>query len=600
MAAQDLILCVDIGGNSIKVGEFSFPPEGGVLLQRFAHREYGNGIDEDSSVSLEEALRDVMLSNNFLAKRVYISLSGQNAFIRFVKVPAMTTDKHKIKEIIEFEAKQTIPFPLDEVVWDYQQIESPDADLTEIEAMFVIIKNEEVSKVTDIMEEIGMSIALIEVAPTACYNTARANMIGEEQCEMILNIGGHCSTLVFVDGGKFFVRTIPIAGDSITQQISKEFGIPFAEAEEMKRRHGFVALGGAYEEPESEVAATVSKIVRNVMTRLHGEINRSINVYRAQQKGRRPEKLHLAGGSSVMAFTPRFFSEKLRIPVEYFNPFQIVTLAPNIDKDNLAEVAHLFAEPIGLALRHLGACPVEISLIPESLRKQNAMKLKMPYFYASAATLLLCLGITYWSFSKQFTTAQSKLQKVEDFVRSKESLSKQVKAAHVDLENLQSAYDKAKNRLAKRKDWVALFNELQNVLPDNMWFTKITVQEKSGVTEEKTAAVMPEEETGFASLFGGAARAPRFTGGREATLAEKTSNAPLEWVVLEGNYIIDKGRSFEDNTFEILNINLGLSEFFNKDEIKIEALGSGSDFNVVSFKIAAKLTNALNAEMNNN
>ena len=81
---------------------------------------------------------------------------------------------------------------------------------------------------------------------------------------MMLNIGGKFSSLIFLDGSNIFIRSIPIAGDAITQQISKEFNISFNEAEELKIRHGFVGLGGAYEEPDSVVASTVSKIIRNV------------------------------------------------------------------------------------------------------------------------------------------------------------------------------------------------------------------------------------------------------------------------------------------------------------------------------------------------
>ena len=76
-----------------------------------------------------------------------------------------------------------------------------------------------------------------------------------------------------------------------------------------------MALGGAYEEPDSQVAATISKIARNVMTRLHGEINRSINVWRSQHGGNRPGRMLLCGGSSIIPYSQHFFNEKLHIPV---------------------------------------------------------------------------------------------------------------------------------------------------------------------------------------------------------------------------------------------------------------------------------------------
>ena len=62
----------------------------------------------------------------------------------------------------------------------------------------------------------------------------------------MLNIGGKGSNLMIADHNRIFMRSIPIAGDAITNQIAKEYGISFSEAEELKMRHGFVALGGAY------------------------------------------------------------------------------------------------------------------------------------------------------------------------------------------------------------------------------------------------------------------------------------------------------------------------------------------------------------------
>ncbi len=467
MPANEFLLCIDIGGDSIKAAEFSYSPTGDMVLEKFAFSEYGKELngEEDNFPVFATALSDIVSKSGFSAKKVSITISGQNSYIKFVKVPAMVNDEKKIKQIIEFEAKNAIPFSMDEVVWDSQLISSSD-DSGEIEAMFVIVKNEEIDKITRILESLGKEIVLIEVAPTACYNAARANGVGDTDCEMILNIGGRCSTLIFIDNGRFFVRIIPIAGHSVTLQISKEFGISYNEAEELKRRHGFVALGGAYEEPDSEVAATVSKIIRNVMTRLHGEVNRSINVYRSQQKGRKPEKLYLAGGSSVMAYTPRFFAEKLRIPVEYLNPFQNIAIAPALDKESLANLAHMFSETIGLAVRHATACPIEVSLVPESMRKLNDFKLKKPYLYASAASLLLCLLVTLWGFSKQLEIAEYKQKIASSFLTKTNKVVSRLKSAEGDFANAQNEYNAAAQILAKQKIWPMMRYVADHIYPD--------------------------------------------------------------------------------------------------------------------------------------
>ena len=580
MPANEFLLCIDIGGDSIKAAEFSYSPTGDMVLEKFAFSEYGKELngEEDNFPVFATALSDIVSKSGFSAKKVSITISGQNSYIKFVKVPAMVNDEKKIKQIIEFEAKNAIPFSMDEVVWDSQLISSSD-DSGEIEAMFVIVKNEEIDKITRILESLGKEIVLIEVAPTACYNAARANGVGDTDCEMILNIGGRCSTLIFIDNGRFFVRIIPIAGHSVTLQISKEFGISYNEAEELKRRHGFVALGGAYEEPDSEVAATVSKIIRNVMTRLHGEVNRSINVYRSQQKGRKPEKLYLAGGSSVMAYTPRFFAEKLRIPVEYLNPFQNIAIAPALDKESLANLAHMFSETIGLAVRHATACPIEVSLVPESMRKLNDFKLKKPYLYASAASLLLCLLVTLWGFSKQLEIAEYKQKIASSFLTKTNKVVSRLKSAEGDFANAQNEYNAAAQILAKQKIWPMMLNESQKVLPDDMWLTTFTLTSNVPTTNQ---APRDEFEGGLFAGMGGGSSTPAVSGSPTELTAAK----------FEGHALIrDNGIN------ELFTEMLSKSKFF-KFNPQTETFTSvidgpmASSFNVSTFSLTSSLQEA--------
>ena len=580
MPANEFLLCIDIGGDSIKAAEFSYSPTGDMVLEKFAFSEYGKELngEEDNFPVFATALSDIVSKSGFSAKKVSITISGQNSYIKFVKVPAMVNDEKKIKQIIEFEAKNAIPFSMDEVVWDSQLISSSD-DSGEIEAMFVIVKNEEIDKITRILESLGKEIVLIEVAPTACYNAARANGVGDTDCEMILNIGGRCSTLIFIDNGRFFVRIIPIAGHSVTLQTSKEFGISYNEAEELKRRHGFVALGGAYEEPDSEVAATVSKIIRNVMTRLHGEVTRSINVYRSQQKGRKPEKLYLAGGSSVMAYTPRFFAEKLRIPVEYLNPFQNIAIAPALDKESLANLAHMFSETIGLAVRHATACPIEVSLVPESMRKLNDFKLKKPYLYASAASLLLCLLVTLWGFSKQLEIAEYKQKIASSFLTKTNKVVSRLKSAEGDFANAQNEYNAAAQILAKQKIWPMMLNESQKVLPDDMWLTTFTLTSNVPTTNQ---APRDEFEGGLFAGMGGGSSTPAVSGSPTELTAAK----------FEGHALIrDNGIN------ELFTEMLSKSKFF-KFNPQTETFTSvidgtmASSFNVSTFSLTSSLQEA--------
>src|ERR1700755_601760 len=79
--------------------------------------------DADPDQLTREALETFLSRNNITSDTVVISVPGQSGLARFVKLPPV--EERKIAEIVKFEAKQQIPFPLDEVVWDFQRIVTP-------------------------------------------------------------------------------------------------------------------------------------------------------------------------------------------------------------------------------------------------------------------------------------------------------------------------------------------------------------------------------------------------------------------------------------------------------------------------------------------
>ena len=593
MAANNYVLCLDVGGTTIKAAEYLYSAAGEMILERFAFLDYGRDLEDDASEEADalhrrmmaDAVKKVILENNFKAKQVNLCLSGKNTYIKFVKLPSMVSDEKKLKQIIEFEAASAIPFDLDGVVWD-SQIISKDAEQAEIEAMFVVVKREELEFITDLIEKLGKEVTLIDVSPTAIYNAAKANSIGTEGCEMILNIGGSCSLLIFADKGRFFTRLIPIAGNAITHQISKEFGISYADAEEMKRKHGFVALGGAYEEPDSEVATMISKIVRNVMTRLHGEINRSINVYRSQQGGRKPDKIYLSGGGSVMEYTLRFFEDKLHIPAEYFNPFQKIAIGQDVDKEMLAEYAPAFPETTGLAVRNATSCPLDVALVPVSMRRCREFREKSPYFYASTICFLLIVLITFLCFIQQRDITGEKYNIIDKRYRELKVVGDKVRNAANNFNNEKGAFEAACNILKERSIWPERLEKIQELLPEGVWLSSFAF----GV-----AANEPKKEE---------RRSRRRRRQQEEMMFEEPSfdepKAPAEPTVFDTvNFTCHYLKKNDEDIRGKFLANLEKSGLFQLTKDSAETMvhtvspGAGA-YNIVTFKISAKLKENVN------
>src|SRR5690349_18570783 len=374
-------LAVDFGAGSLKLAEFELNEAGGLRLKNYGVKALGadGAVEEKREAVILKALTEVIAEKGAKAKSLNVCAPGFHVFSKFVKLPPV--DAGKVTQIIQYEAQQNVPFPLEEVVWDYQILGSTAGG--ELEVLLVAIKADIVEGLFRVTESAGLSLQLADVSPAALCNAFRYNYGDLEDCTMLLDIGAKTSNLLFFEKGKVFSRSINLGANSITQDFANESKKKFDAAETVKIAEGFVSLGGAYEEPENPDQAAISKIARQLMTRLHIQVNQTMQFYRGQQGGSAPQRLFLSGGASIMPYTAQFFAEKLNVPVEYFNPLRNVQIDPSINLEELARVAHSMGEVVGLALRNLAHCPVELNLMPDSTLRWQAFNQKKPYFMAT-------------------------------------------------------------------------------------------------------------------------------------------------------------------------------------------------------------------------
>ena len=434
-------LAIDFGAGSLKLAEFEQNEAGGLTLKQYGIKSLGaEGAQETTrEATILKALQEVLAEKSFGTKQVNACAPGFHVFSRFIKLPQV--DVSKVTQIIRYEAQQNVPFPLEEVVWDYQILGTTASN--ELEVLLVAIKSEIVEGLFRVAEGAGLRINLVDVSQAALCNAFRFNYGDVEGCAMLLDIGAKTSNVLFFEKGKVYSRSVAIGANSITQDFGNEAKLKFGQAEAIKIEKGFVSLGGAYEEPEDPQAAAISKIARNVMTRLHLQINQTVQFYRSQG-GSAPQRVFLSGGASIMPYTAQFFEEKLNVHVEYFNPFRNIELAPAVDLDDLSKYAHSFGEVVGLGLRELAHCPVEMNLMPRVSLKRQELARKKPYFAASIVGVVLIVAFIGYTESQIANTHRAGVDTIN---KIKEPLAKNAKD-----------YDKAvgdRNALVKQIDALA-------------------------------------------------------------------------------------------------------------------------------------------------
>src|SRR5438105_6373097 len=428
MTKATRIISLNLGSQTIGLAEFQAQPQGGLVLQNYRLREVliDPASEDIRHPQISAALREMMAELQIRHEAVNYAVSAQSVFARFVKLPAV--EEEKIERIIAFEAQQNVPFPIDEVVWDYQLIGGGGDD--HVQVVLVAVKSDLLDELNADVEETGLRTAIVGVATMALYNAFRYNYADLSGCSLLIDLGARTTNLLFVEPQKIFSRSIPVGGSSITTAIAKEFNESFAAAEFRKKRDGFVSLGGAYAEPTDPEVARVSKLMRSTMTRLHAEVMRSISHYRAQQQGSAPERVFLCGGSSSTPYMREFFREKLQVPIEFFNPLRNVAVTGAVETAEVARSAHQLGELVGLALRGAMTCPMELNLRPETVVRRQQMERRRPFFITAAACFIIGLlgrGAYYWRAAQVEERAADRLEERVDALRRFEAQLNEVR-----------------------------------------------------------------------------------------------------------------------------------------------------------------------------
>ena len=399
----------------------------------------------------------------------------------------------KVTQIIQYEAQQNVPFPLPEVVWDYQILGSTPTG--ELEVFLVAIKSDIVEGLFRVTESAKLRLQLADVSPAALCNAFRYNYGDLEDCTMLLDIGAKTSNLLFFEKNKVYARSINLGANSITQDFANESKLQWKDAEEKKIAEGFVSLGGAYEEPENAHQAAISKIARQFMTRLHIQVNQTMQFYRGQQGGSAPQRLFLCGGASLMPYTAQFFAEKLNVPVEYFNPFRNVQIDPSINLEDLARHAHALGEVVGLGLRNLAHCPVELNLMPESTLNWVQFNQKKPYFIATIFSLVLVVFATGFLFNKLADVYRQESEPLKQKITVLQDKDQRFKKAMADKTKAEQDSQQFAEWLQDRYYWADVLTELHGILIQVEASSHAQLHTDVGVWIEKFISA-PVEETG--------------------------------------------------------------------------------------------------------
>ncbi|HEV3144081.1 MAG TPA: type IV pilus assembly protein PilM [Gemmataceae bacterium] len=411
MAAQAGVWGIDIGQCALKALRLEIV-EGVLTATAFDYIEHPKILsqpDADPDQLTREALETFLSRNSIKGDTIAISVPGQSGLARFVKLPPV--EEKKIADIVRFEAKQQIPFPLEEVVWDYQKIGTgsvTDGFAMDTEIGLFAMKRDMISRYLHHFQGVNVEVHIVQMAPLAlcnyvAYDLLKRNADGtnaeeiedddtpptKKRCAVALDIGTDTSSLIITDGEKIiWQRPIPLGGNHVTRALTKEMKLTFAKAEHLKRN--------AAKSPD---LAKILKALKPVLTDFVNEVQRSLGYFTNTHRDAHVAFMVGLGSAFRLPGLQKFLSEKLSLEVRKPTSFEKLRGDDVVSAPVFTENLLTFPVAYGLALQGLKQSRLSTNLLPAEIQFDRMIRAKKPWSVAAAAAILLGLGVLTLGFS---------------------------------------------------------------------------------------------------------------------------------------------------------------------------------------------------------
>lgn len=347
--AKKNLVGLDIGSSSVKAVELQ-NRRGTVELVSLGYENLPSDTIVDGQImelnNVSNVVSSIFREHQIKTDRVVAGVSGHSVIIKNIVVPQMTEEE--LEESIDWHAEEHIPFDIADVSLDYQ-ITGRTHDALQV--LMAACKRDKIANVKQAIQLAGKQPAIIDVDAFALQNCYEVNyQPAPGQVVALLNIGAATMNINILNGTKsVFTRDVSVGGNQYTGLLQKELGLPFDQAEAVKR--GMPIPEGTEEREIQPILETVSDI-------LALEISKTMDFHRATaEEGEAAVQMILvSGGGSKLPGLIEYLSQRFEIPVEVLDPFrQIRVDARRFDPDYMREVVPEMAVAVGLALRGVDA-----------------------------------------------------------------------------------------------------------------------------------------------------------------------------------------------------------------------------------------------------
>jgi len=341
------LLGLDITTSSVKLIELSMAGGQYRVESYAAEPTPHNAINEKAIVDAEavgEAIRRAVKRSGAKSREAAVAISGDAAITKVIQMPR-TLSEVDLEGQVELQADQYIPFPMEEVSYDFQKVGASEKDPEMIDVLLVATRTENVEQRQAAVQAAGLMAKIVDVEAFALENACKLLTHqmpdgGIDRSIAVIDFGASSTTFsVLKDLKVIYTRDFAFGGQQLTEEIMRTYGLSMEEAGRAKKEGG---LPSNYQ-PE---------VLDPFIDDMTQQVSRSLQFYLASGSGReQPEKILVCGGCANIAGVDDVIASRVGIPAERGDPLGQMKLSSRAKAQAVKKDATALLTACGLALR---------------------------------------------------------------------------------------------------------------------------------------------------------------------------------------------------------------------------------------------------------
>ena len=400
MAKTNAVWGIDIGQCALKALRCTLDADGStVVADKYDIVEYPkilSATDADPEELVADAIQQFLSRNEVAGDKVAVSVAGQAGLSRFFKPPPVEVST--LPDIVKYEVKAQIPFAIEDVIWDWQQMGGTVVDGRTVDAEIGLfaMKRDAVFTALRPFDEAEIDVDFVQLSPISIYNVVCHDLIGElpnpedfdpenpPPSTVVMSIGTDTTDLIVTNGLRMWLRNIPIGGNHFTKQLSREMKLTQAKAEHLKRN------ARASENPKA-----IFKAMRPVFTDFVNEVQRSLNFFQSNEKSAELSKILLLGNAAKLPGLRQYLSKQLEIEIGKVTSYEKLSGSDITSQKSFQNNLLSFASCYGLCLQGLQKAQIKTNLLPREIVVKRIVEAKKPWVLTAVCSVMAGLALGY-------------------------------------------------------------------------------------------------------------------------------------------------------------------------------------------------------------